>query len=180
MQTADVGRSSFVTVLAWVGVAFGGLATLGAVLQNLMFFLVFPQADIQRALADPKAPASAALIFGSMRWVLPLFLVMACTTLLASLGLLWRKEWARRTFIGLLGLSIVWSLLGILMQQFLIADMQPDLQGAPDDFARGFEIMFTVMRVVSALMAIGMAVFCAWLIKRLCSEPIRREFSALR
>ena len=172
-------RSNFVTVLAWIFIAFAGFATFIALMQNVMINLMFPLDDIQaRASMDAaKMPAFFAFAMDHIRWIFLTFLLVSATTLLAAIGLLRRWNWARLVFIAILGLGIVWNIGGIALQHVMMSSM-PMPPNAPEDFADGFDVMAKIIVVFSALMAIGFSVLYGWLIRRLFSPAIRAEFTS--
>jgi len=180
-QTTD-RRSSFVTIVAWVFIAIAGFSTFAAIGENLLF----------RALANHGAvlpdfrglsqhlPPMAALMFENIRWLLLALLVASVVTLTAAIGLLLRKNWARRLFIAVLVVSIVWNIANLVFQQLYTADV-PGLSQMPADVPEqirtGLQIFQTVMTVVSVVLTLAIAVLLGWVIKRLMSPSIRAEFS---
>lgn len=179
-----VARSTFVTVLGWIFAALAGFATLIGLLQNLMFQLVFEPALQQQVATQPMPtdmPLPMGWIFAHMIWLFRGFLLLSIITLVAAIGLLLRRNWGRRLFIGLMVLAIGYQLLGLLLQWWFTGSMQQLMQlppDAPTQFANGMQWFMRVVQVFSALMAIGLSVLFGWIIRRLCSAPIRREFAA--
>lgn len=173
-------RSNFVTVLAWIFIAFAGFATFIALLQNVMIAFVFPLDDIHaRASMDAaKMPAFFAFAIDHLRWFFLTFLLVSATTFVAAIGLLRRWNWARLLFIAILGLGVIWNIGGIALQQFMMSSMpMPMPPNAPKDFADGFDVMRKIIVVFSAFMGIGFAVLYGWLIRKLLSPAIRAEFT---
>jgi hypothetical protein len=167
----SVRRSDFVTVLAWVLIAFNGFGVLGALLQNLMMNFVMPSV-LAHAPADPALDDFPLTVF---RVVSVLFLVFSAFTTYAAYALLQRRNWARQTFIVLFALSIAWNVLfgavavfGFGMTDFLGAGGST----APPEL----RVLFKGMAVAFAIFAFAMAAVFVWLIKRLRSPAIRAEF----
>jgi uncharacterized membrane protein AbrB (regulator of aidB expression) len=79
-------------------------------------------------------------------------------------------------FIAVLGLGIAWNLAAIALQQWVVGSMVPP--GAPADVRETIQVFLLVIRLVSALTAIGISVLFGWLIKRLASIEVKREFGA--
>jgi hypothetical protein len=177
-----VPRSSFVTVLAWIFIVLAGFATLIAVLQNIMINTVFPLEDLQNASHKaPDAPAALSFFASHIRLFFASFLAITASTLVSAVGLLKRKNWARFIFIAILVLGIVWNVVGLVAQQFFFASMQPFPPDAPPQVraeSEASDSFFLVMRVVSALMAIGFSILFAWLVKRLLSASVAAEFAS--
>jgi hypothetical protein len=175
-------RSSFVTVLGWIFVCLAGFATLIGLLQNLMLQLVFLPTMQQQMAAQPMPPdmpVPMGWMFGHMLWFFRAILLLSATTLIAASGLLLRRNWGRLLFIGLLGFAIAYQWLGLVFQWWFMGSIRQMTQlppNAPAHFADGMHGFMLAMQVFSALMAIGFSALFGWIIKRLCSAAIRREF----
>jgi hypothetical protein len=177
-------RSTFVTVVAWIFIALDGMAAFITLIQYVVFGMVFPVDEIRASMAkvkggpDIKFPDGFAWVFEHLRPMLIVLFVYALLKLVAAIGLLNRRNWARLFFIGILALGIAWSFVGIALQQFLLSSMFafPAPPNAPKDFNEAIEGMTIVMRVFSAIFAIGFAVLYAWMIKKLMSPEIVAEF----
>ena len=175
-------RSTFVTVLAWVFIGLAGFATLISALQNLMlqwlFLPMMQQAQAAQAPLPPDLPAPMHWMFRHFAWFFRAFLLISATTLIASIGLLRRHEWARRLFVGLMGFAIAYQLLGLVWQWWFMGSMPGFMQasGAPADMDAVMHGFIRAMQVFSTLMALGFCVLFGWIIRRLRSTPVRDEF----
>lgn len=115
-------RSTFITALAWTFIVMAGFASLIAVAQNIMIQLMFPT-----DLALPPSPHASGVpavldfLLGHIRYLFLAFLILSIGTLVAAIGLLKRRNWARLAFVGILGLGILWNLAGIALQQLVFA-----------------------------------------------------------
>ena len=177
-----VVRSGFISALGWIFVCLAALASFIGVLQNVLLQLVFLP-NIQHQLAaqplPPDMPASMGWIFTHMAWFFRGFLLLSVITLVAAIGLLQRRDWARRLFIGLMVFAIAYQLLGLLAQWWFLGAMQQTLPmpaNAPAQFAHGMRNFMLAVQVMSAIMAAGLSVLFGWIIKRLHSAAIRHEF----
>lgn len=171
-------RSTFVTVTAWIFIVLAGFTTFGALMQNLMVSLMFPTEEIVAAVnRDPKAPPGMAIIFGHLKLILFLFLALCITTLTSSIGLLRRREWARKTFIAVLVLGILWMIGGFALQYFMMSSVNdmPGVSHASTDAQ--FGIMLKVIMGVGVLVSLFFVLLFGWIIKRLMSPEIRAEFA---
>lgn len=178
-MTETAERSTFVTVLAWVFIVLGSFATVIAVLQNALYYVVFPREQMQ-GLADagPGAehvPPFAKFMFANFELFLALFLLLAVVTVVTAVGLLTRKNWARLTFIGLMVFGILWNLGGFVLQQVFVPTMVP-LSDAPPEIAQQFQAMQTGVQAAMLVFAFGFSALFGWIIWRLRSRRIVAEF----
>lgn len=177
-MNATAARSTFVTVLAWISIAFTGFGTLISILQNIMIHTMFVGPEFDRAMraAPPEGvPAPAAFMMSHMQLLFGAFLAVSALTLVVSIGLLLRKNWARLAYIGLMALGIVWSVVGLGFQFWMFSSMQELFQQASQG-APNMKPFFIAMSVISVLFAAGFAWLYGWIIKRLLSAPIAAEF----
>jgi hypothetical protein len=176
-QTFNVGaRSIFVTVTAWVFIVLGALASVSALLQNALVASLAPAADAHL----PALPLLTSLLLGYLPWVVGTGLVVSLATLGSAIGLLLRLDWARRAFIGLLGVAIVANLLGLWLQHEVVQSVVANtLNGAPlPAQAIGvFGGFVTAARVMAVLVTLGACSMLAWIIRRLMSAAVRQEFA---
>jgi hypothetical protein len=174
-------RSTFITVLAWLSIAGSGFVTFISLMQAAMFFLLFrdkfPIANREWP-GHEQLPAFVQFLFSHPELFFATFWSLALLTLVASIGLLRRKNWARLYFIAVLALGCVWNLGGIWVQRQMLSTMPTSMRGAPAEFARNFELMGTIISIGTTIMAIAITILFVWLIKRLLSPAIRAEFDA--
>jgi hypothetical protein len=123
-------------------------------------------------------PAFASFLFNYFQLFFLLFLVVSAATFASAIGLLKRKNWARILFVGIMGLGILWNVVGIVFMALFFQSMPPVSAGAPSAGAGNFEVMWTIMLGFNLLMVAGFVWLFGWIIKRLLSEEVRREFSA--
>jgi hypothetical protein len=172
-------RSTFVTVTAWIFIVLSAFATVTSVMQNVMVGLMFPTDEIVAAVnRDPKAPPGMAIVFGHLKLIMLLFLGMCVATLASSIGLLRRREWARKVFIAVLLLGILWMIGGFVLQYFFMSSVNamPTAGGAAVDAQ--FGMMMKVVMVFGALTSLTFAAIFGWIIYKLMSPAIRGEFLA--
>jgi len=173
-------RSTFVTVLAWIFIALSGFGALIGIMQNLMLQTVFRSEEfgqaMQMAPGQPGLPPFAAFMFEYFQWFFLAALLANLVMLVVSIGLLKRYNWARLCFIGLMILSILWQVAGLVIQatvfsfvhdQFAVAQAQ----GAPD-----MTLFFVVMAVMCVVFALAFGALFGWIAWKLASKPIAAEF----
>lgn len=178
-QTYTVGaRSLFVTVTAWVFIVLGALATASALVQNAAVASLLPATAA--ALPSQPLPLLTGLLLGYLPWVVGVGLLMSLATLASAVGLLLRLDWARRAFIGLLIVAIVFNLLGLWLQHEVVQSVvQSTLTRAPlpreaAGVFGGFVTAAKAMAVAMTLVACGLL---GWIIRRLMSPLVRQEFA---
>ena len=162
-------RSSFVTTVAWVFIVLGGLLTAITAMQNILI-QTFP---FPRPLpSDPDAEVRSVFSTFFANWVRIYFFAVFLVTagLLASaIGLLYRRNWGRIGILTVLWGGIVWIVLSCGLMLEMISS--PNTKVPPE--MRGAMLMTCLM---TGLFAVGVAVVFGWLIRRLRSEAVRREF----
>lgn len=177
-------RSTFVTVLAWIFISLAGFVTLIGILQNILLQLVFEPAMAQAHLppTDAPLPAASAWMLDHIAWFFRLVLLVSATLLIASIGLLLRRNWARRLFIAMLVLGIAYQAFGVIMQWWMFGSMTDAMfapPNAPADVARGMQAMLLVVRVFGVLFAVAIGALCVWLIYRLKRPSVLVEFGVM-
>jgi hypothetical protein len=181
LESHGVARSTFVTALAWVLIAVSGFGAFISLMQAVMLIFIFPSEHFWNAPAPhgvQNIPPLVQFLSSNVQYFFLAFWLLTALTLVSSIGLLRRKNWARLTVVGIFGLGVVWNLGGIWLQWRMFSPTELPAK-APADFTREMETMMTVMRVATTIFAVAVAVLLAWLIRRLVSPRIRREFGAL-
>lgn len=176
LPNSPAPRSTFVTVVAWIFIVISGFMTVIGALQNIMLHSMFMETTHGAMQVPPDAgvPAFAAFMMNNMQWFFVAFLVVSATTLIASLGLLKRKNWARIAFIGIMVVGITWNMAGLVLTASMLSGFtsQQMPPGPPDmgifkNLILGFNVVF----------ALGLSGVFGWIIKRLRSEALHQEFT---
>lgn len=178
-MTPIQNRSTFVTVLAWIFIVLSGFCTVISILQNIMVLTIFKSPEINQAMqapAQPGMPPFFAFMASHVQVFFLAFLVVSLLTLVSSVGLLKRWNWARLCFVGLMVLAIVWQIAGLGLQFTMFSSMQQQVTGATAHGAPDMQPFFIAMAVVSVLFAIGFSVLFGWIAKRLLSPAVATEF----
>ena len=178
-QTFNVGsRSVFVTVTAWVFIVLGVLASVSALVQNATASSLPSQVALT---ATPLPhPLLTGWLLAYLPWVVGAGLGVSVATLAAAIGLLLRLEWARRTFIVLMGVAIGINLGGLwLQQELLLSLVDATLQQAsmPPVLAGVFGGFVAATRSMAVLVTLAGCVMLGWIAWRLTLPPIRQEFA---
>lgn len=174
--TLSVGsRSLFVTSVAWLFILLGMATSLSALVQNAMLASLLPS-----LLPAPARSGLIGLLMAYLPWVTGAGLVLSLATLASAIGLLLRLDWARRVFIGLIAFAIVANLLGLYLQQEMIQSVaSTTLSSAalPPHALGVFGGFVTAARVMAVVVTLGACGLLAWIIRRLMSAGVRREFA---
>ena len=195
-MVAENSKSTFVTVLAWIGIAFSGFGTFITIVQNIMLKFLMPKLPIEQLLNEHNTsvqiPEIARFMFQHFlynhRHSHQLFqhfdlfflaaLLISLFALTASIGLLKRKNWARIAFIAMLAIGIVWNLFSLAFQQTSMQKL-PFPLNAPGEFQSQMETMMTVMSIVSVIFGLALTAFYGWIIWKLRSAQIVNEFKSV-
>jgi hypothetical protein len=178
-QTFNVGsRSLFVTLTGWVFVALGALSAVSAMLQNATLSSWLP--GLQGLGAAQPLPLLTGLLMGYLPWVMGAGLVVSLATTASAAGLLLRLNWARRCFIGLLGLAIAANLLGLWLQHEVVQSVvEATLARSPlpPAAAHVFGGFVTASQVLAGVMTLAACALLGWIIRQLMSAAVRQEFT---
>ncbi len=176
-HTINVGaRSFFVTATAWIFIVLGLAATASALVQNAHLSSLLPALQPSGA----SLPLLSGLLLEYLQWVLLAGLVMSVATLASAIGLLMRLDWARRVFIGVLGVAIAANLAGLWLQHELVQSVLASSlarDAMPPQVLDLFGSLVTAARVMAALMTLSACLVMAWIIHVLGAKHIRQEFA---
>lgn len=165
-------RSLFVTLTAWAAIVLAALSCTFGVIQQAALASWAP--GLEAAVQAQPVPAAGGLLLESLPWVVGVGLMASVALLVAAVGLLMRLEWARRAFILLLGVAIGAQLASLWLQhrfmQSLVGAAVP--AGA---LPGGAVTAAALLTGALALLACGLL---GWVIARLMSAKVRREFVA--
>ena len=181
-ESHGASRSSFVTALAWVLIAVSGFGTFLSSMQAVMLTFFFPSEHFWSNAPAPHGieniPPFMQFSSSEVRYFFCAYWLLTALTLVSSIGLLHRKNWARLIVVGIFGLGVIWNLGGIWLQWQMFSPTQFRVL-APAEWTQQMETMIVALRVGTTIFAVAIAALLGWLIKRLVSLPVRREFGAL-
>jgi hypothetical protein len=176
-QTFNVGsRSRFVSFVAWLFLLLSAVACVWAVIQNATQSAWVAELGVDKSVL----PWLSAKLVRYLPWVLSAAAALSLATLVCSVGLLKRVEWARRTFIGLLVVAMVVDLGSLwLQQEFAQLFVESALRQAtlPQKAAALFDGMITTARVLAGFLTLSAGLALAAIIRRLMSPTVRQEFA---
>ncbi len=175
-------KSAFVTVLAWIGIVFSGIGTFIAIIQNIMFGFLMPKLPIEQLLNEHNSsvqiPEITRFMFRHFDLLFLIALLVSLFALIASIGLLKRKNWARIAFITMLAIGIVLNLLSLALQQISMQQLPLPLD-APVELQPQMETMMGVMSIVSIIFGLAFTALYGWIIWKLRSPKIINEFKSV-
>ncbi|MDI9238558.1 hypothetical protein QLQ15_06475 [Lysobacter sp. LF1] len=170
-------KSTFVSVVAWIFIVLSGFGTLIGILQSVMVLTVFNTPEVAQAMQAPPPPGAPAFATFMMKYMVAFFVCMLAlnaVTLVSSIGLLLRHNWARLVFVGLMIFGVVWNLAGLVLQFFMFSSMREQFAAVPD--APDMGAFFVGVAVVSTVLTLAFSVLFGWIAKRLMSPPLVAEF----
>lgn len=174
-------KSTFVTALAWIFIVLTGFSTFMTAAQNIMVRLMFTDSQMHKMQSQSQAseqiPAVAQFMLNHFDLFFLAAFLISLTMLVAAIGLLKRKNWARLTFIIILTLGIIWNLAGIFIQQIFMSDIPLDAN-TPEEFRKHWETMHTFMTIFTIVFALLITSLFGWIIRKLMSPPIVNEFKS--
>jgi hypothetical protein len=135
--------------------------------------------DMVRILSrEQNMPAAVIFFVRHIQAIMLFFLVVSIATLIASIALLKRRNWARLVFIWMLAISIAGNLAWPFFQYTMMSDMLPFLGDLEQEFGAQIQMVRYAMFAFSCALMLAFSWFSAWLIKRLAAPEIRAEFNA--
>jgi hypothetical protein len=172
----------FVSGLAWSFIGLAGLSMLLALIPSLLFAYVVPMEPLRATVAEAirlkMLPPLAMTAVGHLPALFMALFAGSLLTLLVSIGLLQRKNWARIAFAWIMVVTAAIHLAGLALPFYLRHDFSAAINHMPPDL-RGVATTVTGLLVVaSSVMGIVFAGFFAWVAQRLFSAEMAREFLA--
>lgn len=162
--------SIFVTVVAWLFIVFAAMGLLMSVAQIIMISMI----------PSSLQPSDASFLERNFQTIFLIPMVLSLLMLGISIGLLRRLEWARRSFIGFLSLSILYLAGSLVFMWQMGIDLAAVPQGASPDFqeaAKQFYLMRLTTFFLMAAFAVGASGLFIWIIGKLMQPAVRDEFA---
>jgi hypothetical protein len=171
--SGPVVKSTFVTVFAWIMIVINGFGLFISVLQNIIVAFVFRLDEFNTAFKDmgDMPEGFPRFIMKNIRMLLPLLGVFILFAFISSIGLLKRKEWARKSFLFLLGFGILYTIAGTVFQFIFMKSM---FHGT--DIPSEFNFISSFFMIFMIIFSLGFIFLFGWLLKKLSSVKIKEEF----
>ena len=176
-------KSTFVTVVAWIFVVLSALSLLGS-LASVLILTVTPaatlNATVNRLAQDTTVinllPAPYRFMMHHVYLVAVLKLIWWAAVLIASVGVLRRREWGRRAFVVVLGVQILQMIVGFLMGQSIGMSLARQLASrspsgrVPPGMGTGLAL--------GGLLGVAVIAILVWLFLSFRSARVREEFAS--
>ncbi len=179
----SAAKSPFVHTLAWAAIFITGFTTFLSLVQNVIVSFLSPVIEMQRVfIIAPEMqkfmPSLVRFIFINIRLIFFGYLVFSTLMFIFSIGLLKRKNWARILFICGLFISIFSSIFCVFFQGAIMNTLVPIFPLGYTELVElsSFSLIFVFLRIVSALLVIFLVILYGWIIKKLVSADVKREF----
>lgn len=163
------GRSAFVTVVAWIAIVVSVLSALSWLVQGLAAPLIHHDPEVQALLRSqpPAARDATAPFVDFLLWWAGAGVLASLASLAFAIGLLRRRQWGRRGFVGVLVAAMLGTLVMAWFQARLVAALGQDLGNPVGPMA---------YLPLAAFVLVPLVLF-AWIARRLLSSAIAAEFS---
>jgi len=172
-QPAKSPRSEFVTAVGSVFLFLAAFATLVGVMRIVMESSMPPaigHGPQHEAFLNSLAAPERFMILHE-RALAGITLAISLATLISARGLLRRRDWARRAFIAILVLYIMWFAASLVVVFSAPSSPHMLLHGSGNS-----EPGERVVAAVTVTISVGLVALFAWIIRRLLSPTIRAEF----
>ena len=169
-------RSSMVTVTGWLFAVLSAGYFLLALTQNLLFSATRMPAFTPENVA--QLPPALVWMLAHVRELVLANLVLSALSLLASIGLLLRKEWGRLLFIAMMVVGVAWNIAVIVLQFQFASAFEAEVARSSVPGETGFATFFFIMKAMVLLFCSAFGAVFGWIAWRLAQPDIRREFGA--
>jgi hypothetical protein len=168
-----VQKSTFISVFAWIMIFFNGFGVLISLLQNVMMIYFYQFDEFKKIFSstDSLPEGVPTFLFSNIRIIIPVIGVLLVFAFVSSIGLLNRKEWARKAYLFLLGFGILYFITGTIYNfvftrsVFKAMEMPPELSS-----------ISALFLVIGILFSLGFFFLLGWLYYRLSRQDLKEEF----
>ncbi|MFC1883322.1 tetratricopeptide repeat protein [Thermodesulfobacteriota bacterium] len=172
-------KSTFVNGISIVFIALAGFGAFISIIQNILFNAFFPVEEMMRALEggsfESQIPFIVKFVFSNLRIILFGFFVFSGTTLVSAIGLLKRKNWARIIFIAMIFIMICSNIFSLIMMNSMF---ELGFNSHISEMDASLNAVIYVMKIFSFVFVVGLSYFFGWVIYKLTSLDIKKEFVA--
>ncbi|MEQ1773369.1 MAG: hypothetical protein ABL891_06245 [Burkholderiales bacterium] len=179
-QVKATPSARFVSSVAWSFIWLSAFTLLLAAIQYMLFAYAVPMAPLRAAFIDAidvkLLPPSALTLLEHLPGICMALFAASLLTLLVSIALLKRKNWARITFAWIMIATALLHFAGLLLPFYIGHDVSNAINNMPPDVRSAAIIMTKMLSVISMAMGIVFGIAFAWIAKRLFAAEIAREF----
>ncbi len=165
-------KSIFITVLSWILIVITGFTLFISIIQNIAMYTM-----VNEGMFNNVEPSTGSVftdfLFRNFKTIVILFGLITLLAFISAFGLLKRKEWARKTYVALFSIGILYMLILIVVQYFFNKDFNNDFLRNDHDFNR----TILIMQNLTTAFEIGMGVLFGWLLSKIVSKNIKNEFN---
>lgn len=180
IRAATTRPSPFVTVMAQISIALGAIGTAYGLLQAATIALFIGHEPLKGALDEirtTRLPALAEWVLSHLPATGWIFVLLSGAFLVASIGLLKRREWGRQAFIAFMVAGAAVNFLAV----WLLASVFDWVQSLPMVAESApMQAELAQLRILSLATLTGSAVVFAALhggiVYQLCTPAVRAEF----
>ncbi len=165
------------TAIGWIFIALGAYGVVSTLFGIVMNNALMHAASMERLLSEIKGNSFGARY---MQFVLgghPLFqafsFLVSAAGLVAAIGLLKRRNWARLLFIGYLIFAICGMIVMVIVGFSLASNIQSP---AGPTYQSQFTFFMLIAMVFGSVIILAFLILYLWIIKKLTSTAIRAEF----
>jgi hypothetical protein len=174
--------AGFVSGLSWSFIGLSAFTLLLAAAQYVLFVHVVPMEPLRAAFTDAinlkLLPPSALKILAHLPSILIVLFAASLLTLLISISLLKRKNWARIAFAAIMIATALLHFAGLLLPFYFMQEFADVLNSMPPEVRGVASAMMKMLSAMSMVMGIAFGVAFGWIAMRLFSAEIIREFAA--
>lgn len=179
-QDRPANRSTFVTALAWSFIVLAALSVLFGLIQFLLVQLFVDQEALRAGMrtehSQTQLPGAIRFTLSNLRLLTAVVLLSSVMLLVAAIGLLRRRNWARWLFIGFMGLAAAGHLAPLAGGAGLLEWTAALLAGSPDGVQASLQGFIHGAWLVFVFLSVALAAVFAWIIWKLMRPPISDEF----
>lgn len=172
-------RSGFVTITGWLFLAIGAIMTIASMIQALMYVRMLSMPTMHQAMHEgaKHLPFLLQLVFDHFRLYLFFVVSLSLSTLISAIGLLKRKNMARKLFITVLSVAALAIIAACITQ----LSINPPTTNIPDgQIPREAKNMLRAMKGFQFILTFSVSCLIGWIISRLSAPEIIKEFHSRR
>ncbi len=132
--------------------------------------------DMQQAAAAQGIPSFTIFFLSHLHMVAAAMLLVMIAVLIAAIGLLKRKNWARIAFVWIMALGILYNAASVALPLYFFSTFGHRFEAASGNAPESFAFIRNTAVIFAGVMALVLTVLFGWIIKRLLSPRTRAEF----